>query len=174
MYGDFNDIFENISKAAKDFQQELSRYAQERGAYGGQASYCKNNYDDYSWPPANIFTATCGAEGGADTLVFEFGLAGFDEKDITLVFQGDYMVLSAICRGALKNCGERESAAPEASYLKKALRMDAVEKQKYYAPADKYDQEKTKAVFKNGLLRVSIPPKEDDEQNSGIKIEISS
>jgi HSP20 family molecular chaperone IbpA len=39
-------------------------------------------------------------------------------------------------------------------------------------PADKYDQEKVKAVFKNGILKVTVPPKEVTESSEGIKIEI--
>ena len=41
-------------------------------------------------------------------------------------------------------------------------------------PLDKYAQEKVKAIYKNGILRVSIPPKDEPDQNDGIKIEIVS
>ncbi|MDR2445246.1 MAG: Hsp20/alpha crystallin family protein [Spirochaetaceae bacterium] len=168
MYGDFSDIFDDISRAAKAFQQELSGYARNRHRFGGENANSTGSYDQYCWPPVNVYT------DDDDTLVFEFGLAGFHEEDVGLTFQGDYMVLSALCRTALKNCDDREQAHPEIRYLKKALRFDPVEKQKYYVPADKYAQEKTKAVFKNGLLTVNIPVKETDWQNGGIKIEISS
>jgi HSP20 family molecular chaperone IbpA len=105
------------------------------------------------------------------TMVFEFALAGFDEKDISLSFQGDYMVFSA------KIAGEEEAAdyqAPEENlrYFKRRLKMKDIEKQKYYVPLDKYAQEEVKAVFKNGILKVTIPPKEEPDQNDGIKIEI--
>ncbi|MDR3357197.1 MAG: Hsp20 family protein [Spirochaetaceae bacterium] len=170
MYGDFNDVFDDISRAARAFQEELSGYARDRQRFGSGDARAAGAYDQYDWPPVNIYTAGNGADG----LVFEFGLAGFCEEDVSLSFQGDYMVLSAICRAALKNCDEQEAVRPETRYIKKALRFDAVEKQKYCVPADRYAREKTKAVFKNGLLRVSIPAKEDDEQNGGIKVEISS
>jgi HSP20 family molecular chaperone IbpA len=167
MYGDFSNIFDDIAKAAKDFQQELSKYAQERHDFGNQTSYTGNDAgaEDYGWPPVNIYTVS-------DAIIFEFGLAGFDEDDIGLSFQGDYMMLSAVCRSALKNCAEQDGGG-ESRYLKKSLRLDNVEKQKYYVPADKYAQEKTSAVYKNGLLRVNVPLKEDD-QTGGIKIAISS
>ncbi|MDR1363251.1 MAG: Hsp20/alpha crystallin family protein [Spirochaetaceae bacterium] len=170
MYGDFNDIFYDISKAAKQFQSELSRYAQGRG-FGDQGVYDGSN--DYDWPPVNIYT-TCNTSAPDGSLVFEFGLAGFDEEDINLTFQGDYMILSAVCRSSLKACDEQNSDTTETQYLKKNLRLDNIEKQKYYTPLDKYAQEKTSAVYKNGLLRVSIPPKEENEQPGGIKIKISS
>ena len=47
-----------------------------------------------------------------------------------------------------------------------------LDKQKYFVPADKFDQEKVKAVFRNGILRITVPPKEDTTVNEGIKIEI--
>jgi len=50
--------------------------------------------------------------------------------------------------------------------------MKAIDKQKYFVPMDKYAQEKVKAVFRNGILKVTVPPKEEPEQNGGIKIEI--
>ena len=57
-------------------------------------------------------------------------------------------------------------------YFKRRLKMKDIEKQKYFVPLDKYAQEKVKAVYKNGILRVSIPPKDEPDQNDGIKIEI--
>jgi HSP20 family molecular chaperone IbpA len=170
MYGECNDIFDDISKAARAFQQELSGYARNYHKFGEKESCGSGVYDEYDWPPVNVYTAG----DGANELVFEFGLAGFQEEDVSLIFQGDYMVLSAFCRTALKNCDGQETAPPETHYLKKSLCFAPVDKQKYHVPADKYAQEKTKAVFKNGLLRVSIPIKETLGQNGGIKIEIST
>jgi HSP20 family molecular chaperone IbpA len=57
-------------------------------------------------------------------------------------------------------------------YLKRRLKMKDIEKQKYYVPLDKYAQDKVKAVYKNGILRVTIPPKDEPDQNDGIRIEI--
>ena len=57
-------------------------------------------------------------------------------------------------------------------YFKRRLKLKDIEKQKYYVPADKFDQEKVKAVFKNGILKVTVPPKETTESSEGIKIEI--
>ena len=57
-------------------------------------------------------------------------------------------------------------------YFERSSRRKDIEKQKYYGPADKFDQEKVKAVFKNGILKVTVPPKETTESSEGIKIEI--
>ena len=46
-------------------------------------------YPLYSYPPANVYM-TKNRE-----LILEFALAGFDEKDVNLEFQGDYLILSA-------------------------------------------------------------------------------
>jgi HSP20 family molecular chaperone IbpA len=115
-------------------------------------------------------------------MVFEFALAGFEEKDISLSFQGDYMVFSAKIGETL---GPEEASSegrplsdgrPQIDenlrYFKRRLKLKDIEKQKYFVPLDKYAQEKVKAVFKNGILKVSIPPKDEPDQNEGIKIEI--
>jgi len=39
-------------------------------------------------------------------------------------------------------------------------------------PADKFAQDKVRAVFRNGILKVTIPPKEESDAPEGIKIEI--
>jgi HSP20 family molecular chaperone IbpA len=98
-------------------------------------------------------------------MVFEFALAGFDEKDISLTFQGDYMVFSA-------RINLDEAPSDEVRYFKRRLKLKDVEKQKYYVPADKFAQDKVRAVFKNGILKVTVPPKEESETPEGIKIEI--
>jgi HSP20 family molecular chaperone IbpA len=50
--------------------------------------------------------------------------------------------------------------------------MKDIEKQKYFVPLDKYAQSRVKAVFRNGILRIHIPPREEPGKNDGIKIEI--
>jgi HSP20 family molecular chaperone IbpA len=59
-----------------------------------------------------------------------------------------------------------------ARYVKRRLKLKDVEKQKYYVPADKFAQDRVKAGFKNGILKVSVPPKEESETTEGVKIEI--
>jgi len=116
-------------------------------------------YPGYSYPPMNIYLTS---ERG---MVFEFALAGFDEKDISLTFQGDYMVFSA-------KMGLGELPEDDVRYFKRRLKLKDVEKQKYYVPADKFAQDKVRAVFRNGILKVTVPPKEESETPEGIKIEI--
>ena len=179
---DLGSIFDEIFDAARDFQNEFQMkfnncnpdgagFSGRSGFNQGPFQFHKQFFDEntdyypnYSYPPMNAFMAE------DRTLVFEFALAGFDEKDISLSFQGDYMVFSA------KLGGEDEQPKFQGDenvrYFKRRLKLKDIEKQKYFVPLDKYAQEKVKAVYKNGILRVSIPPKDEPDQTDGIKIEI--
>jgi HSP20 family molecular chaperone IbpA len=188
-YVDLGSIFDEIFDAAQNFQDELhsnfQRYGHgcqpfgpfDKGFFDENTDY----YPNYSYPPMNIYMS------GDLSLSFEFALAGFDEKDISLSFQGDYMVFSAAAPSAVASSPEfseqgssasgegesqREGGQENQRYIKRRLKMKDIEKQKYYVPLDKYAQEKVRAVFKNGILKITIPPKDEPDQNEGIKIEI--
>jgi HSP20 family molecular chaperone IbpA len=178
-YIDLGTIFDELFNAASEFRSEFQKSLNEfsgRPGYGpdgftGRGSpfgFCFDENTDYypgfSYPPMNVYLTE------DKSLNFEFALAGFDEKNISLLFQGDYMVFSAKIGDE-----DREGAAgeePNVRYLKRRLKLKDIDKQKYFVPLDKYAQEKVKAVFKNGILRVTVPPKEEQEQNGGIRIEI--
>jgi HSP20 family molecular chaperone IbpA len=191
-YLDLGEIFDDIFDAAQDFREEFQRSFR-RDPF---VKYCFDEntdyYPNYSYPPMNIYMS-------ADrSLTFEFALAGFEEKNISLAFQGDYMVFSAKIGAADAPDGGFGGAAgfgfdgipgksgvtgrePESGveagqedvhYLKRRLKLKDIEKQKYYVPLDKYAQENVKAVFKNGILRVIVPPKDEPDQSDGIRIEI--
>jgi HSP20 family molecular chaperone IbpA len=162
---DLGSIFDEIFEAARDFHSEFQKNFHEGfgGKQPGSWIFDENTdyYPNYSYPPMNVFMCE------DRSLTFEFALAGFDEKDIGLSFQGDYMVFSAAMP-------HEPGAAPNENirYFKRRLKLKDIEKQKYFVPLDKYAQDKVKAVFRNGILRVTIPPKEEPDQNDGIKIEI--
>ncbi|HOZ71347.1 MAG TPA: Hsp20/alpha crystallin family protein [Spirochaetales bacterium] len=174
MYVDIGSMLDEIFDAAKNFGDQMKDNfgpggpgcatgpgGQRSNPWFGMMDQDENSdwYPSFSYPPMNIFLTQ------DRSMVFEFALSGFDENDISLSFQGDYMVFSA--RIGLE-------AAPEEGvrYFKRRLKLKDIEKQKYYVPAEKFDQAMVKAVFKNGILRVTVPPKESDEINEGIKIEI--
>jgi HSP20 family molecular chaperone IbpA len=180
---DLGSIFDEIFEAAQDFKDEFrrnfKRYGNEGGDGFGQGpfgfgKYCFDEntdfYPNYSYPPMNAFMT------GDRTMVFEFALAGFDEKDISLSFQGDYMLFSAKISESLSAEPDGDSPVKNRDenvrYFKRRLKLKDIEKQKYFVPLDKYAQEKVKAIYRNGILRVSIPPKDKPDQNDGIKIEI--
>ena len=117
-------------------------------------------YPAYSYPPANIFFTP------EKNLVFEFALAGFDEKSITLEFKGDYMILNA------RAPEERQTEEEGVKFLKRRLKFKDIVDQKYYAPADKFDREAVQANYRSGILSVTIPAKDESASREGIKIEI--
>ena len=186
MYVDIGAILDEVFEAARDFGEKMGtefgtgpRGAGPHGPMGpggaegpmggggnrphGWFDMGQDNnadyYPSYSYPPMNIYLTQ------DRSMVFEFALSGFDEKDIQLSFQGDYMVFSA-------KIGADGSVDEGVRYVKRRLKLKDVERQKYYVPADKFAQEMVKAVFRNGILKVTIPPKEDSASPEGIKIEI--
>ncbi|MCX7025929.1 MAG: Hsp20/alpha crystallin family protein [Spirochaetes bacterium] len=180
-YVDIGSILDDVFEAAKDFGEKMKNFGPDfegcrpgssgfhaegeahNGAGGGtwfetQADENADYYPNFSYPPMNVYLTP------ERSIVFEFAVAGFEEKNISLTFQGDYMVFSARI--------DLEPPEEGIRYFKRRLKLKDVEKQKYYVPADKFDQEKVKAVFKNGILKVTVPPKEADSAAEGIKIEI--
>ncbi|MDR1058605.1 MAG: Hsp20 family protein [Treponema sp.] len=175
-YLDLGAIFDEIFEAAQDFKDEFHRNFSRRNGFDageGPHFHGRNFFDEnidyypaYSYPPMNVYLT---ADRG---MVFEFALAGFDEGDLSLSFQGDYMVFSAL--GPSSGEAEAGDFPPEGTvrYLKRRLKMKNIEKQKYYVPLDKYAQDKVRAVYRNGILKVTVPPRDDPGQNDGVKIAI--
>ena len=176
-YMDLGNVFDEIFEAAQEFKDEFQRKFNDGNLNGSgfgrrpfqfdKYFFDENTdfYPNYSYPPMNVLMTK------DRSLVFEFALAGFDEKDISLSFQGDYMVFSAKLNGQPED-GFQFQNEENVLYFKRRLKMKDIEKQKYFVPLDKYAQEKVKAVYKNGILRVSIPPKDEVDHIDGIKIEI--
>jgi len=168
-YMDLGNIFDEIFEAAQSFQNEINRKfnscTPDRTVWPFTSQYFDENtdfYPNYSYPPMNAVKTE------DRTLILEFALAGFDEKDINLSFQGDYMVFSA----KLNENPDNPVNDINVRYFKRRLKMKDIEKQKYFVPLDKYAQDKVKAIYKNGILRVCIPPKDEPDHSDGIRIEI--
>jgi HSP20 family molecular chaperone IbpA len=177
-FNDIGQIFDQIFEAAQEFGENFKNMnfgeGFKDGFKGNFHAHVKTDdkppfgmwgddnvdyYPGFSYPPMNVYMSP------EKTLVFEFALSGFNESDISLSFNGDYMVFSARIN---------EDAVPDENvrYFKRRLKLKDIDRQKYYVPQDKFDQEKVKAVFKNGILKVTIPPKEVTETPEGIRIEI--
>ncbi len=157
---DVGQIMDEIFEATKSFgdafggHQEARNRAEEFFRRDENVDY----YPSYSYPPMNLYLTQ------EKELVFEFALAGFREDDIELEFQGDYMIFSA----------KAPNMEPEedVKYFKRRLKFKEIENQRYYVPEDKFDRGSVNAVFKNGILKVVVPPKEHVESKEGIKVEI--
>jgi HSP20 family protein len=118
-------------------------------------------YPHYPYPPANIYLTR------EKSLVFEIALAGFEEKGISLEFRGDYLYFSARAPEA----GEPEEGV---QFFKRRLRLKSIEEQRYYVPADKFEQARVQARFRDGLLRVTVPARQAAQQPQGFKVNIVS
>lgn len=154
----FNKFGENDSNGNEKAEERPFRHGQ-RNPFGFTQDETTDYYPNFSYPPMNVYMTS------DRSLVFEFALAGFDEKDINLTFQGNYMVFSA----RMTNPPSEEE---NVRYFKRRLKLKDIEKQKYYVPLDKFAQEDVKALYRNGILKVSVPPKDDFTTQEGIKIEI--
>jgi HSP20 family molecular chaperone IbpA len=154
-----DEIFEKAGKMGSTIQQNLSLSKLEekiRSKWDENTDY----YPAYSYPPLNVYMKP------DKTLVFEFAMAGFEEKEFDLSFRGDYMMFSAkAAEDMLHEEGVR--------YFKRRLRFKDVSEQRYYVPADKFDREKVCAVFRHGVLKVEVPPRQEAVQVETIKIRIS-
>ncbi len=157
---DIGRIMDEIFEAAEDFRSQLQSsmdYSPRGKAFN--LGDIRDFYPAYSFPPSNIYMK-------ADkTLAFEFALAGFSEEDISLEFKGEYMFLTV--EGA-----ERLEPGEEVKYFKKRLKYKNINGQRYYVPEDKFDRERTRATYKNGILRVIIPPREEVSGQPGVKVKI--
>ena len=158
---DLGQMMDEIFEATKDFGEAFKNGFNFNQKTDHPFHWDENvdYYPHHSYPPANVYITN------DRTLVFEFALAGFSETDISLEFQGDHMVLSA-------KAPEVADKPKDVRYFKRRLKLKDLAEQKYFVPADKFDREKVKAVFRNGLLKVTVPSLENVESKEGIKINI--
>jgi HSP20 family molecular chaperone IbpA len=146
--------FEDIIQAARDFGEKMKEMAPEMERFPFE--HCHGDHPHhFFYPPTNIYSDRDGS------MILEFALAGIEESAVTIVFQGDYLVLSAKASG-------RGGESDEGRFSRRGFKPRDIDRQKYRVPAEDYAQELAKAVFKNGVLTVTVPPKESE----GIKIEI--
>jgi len=118
-------------------------------------------YPAYLYPPSTIYLSR------DKKLVFEIALAGFDEKDISVQFRGDHLIFSA-------RAPRVEESDESVQYFKRRLKLKDIEEQRYYVPADKFDQAGTQARFHNGLLTLVVPPREQGNTADEIRIDITT
>jgi len=156
---DFERFVSSAKDAARQFGERLREMADKEAPFGFDPFYRPEprTHEGFSphftaYPQANIYKNPGGE------LVLEFALAGVDESTIKIGFQGDYLVLSARMGAG--------HGPEDARYQRRSYRPRDVERQKYFVPAEDYDQTGSKAVFKAGLLTVTVPPKEIPEADA--------
>ena len=158
-FPDLGKLMDDIFSAAEDFTTAFTEnipHPNEKGWIFG-----REFYSSYSFPPSNVYMTD------DKTIVFEFAIAGFSEKDISLQFKGDHMVFS----GTLP---EGQGDPEGARYFKRRLKRKSFSDQRYYVPADKFNREAVTAVYRNGILTVTVPPKDEVSPEPGVKIDIKN
>lgn len=157
-FPDIQEILDQVFSAAEEIRNAV---ANEMGL--GQGPYVnwmdhKDYYPAYAYPPLNVFMT-------ADrSMVFQIALAGFSEKDISLEFRGDYLVFSAKVSDNFEQNDVR--------YFKRRLKFKSIGEQKYYVPADKFNQEAVRAIMRNAILTITVPPKDGAKESDGRPINI--
>ena len=160
---DLNRIMEDVFEAAEHFKDAFSDgFSCKPGKFKHRFHWDENidYYPAYSYPPSNVYITK------ERELVFEFALSGFDKECIDLQFKGDYMLLTV-------KVPEDYTQPEDVKFFKRRLKLKNITDQKYYVPQSKFDRDKVTAKFKNGLLRVVVPPKEDYTSDEAIKVDIT-
>jgi HSP20 family molecular chaperone IbpA len=162
---DFPDIQEILDQCFSAAEEIRNAVANEMGfgepGKGPNVHWTmyRDYYPAYSYPPLNVYMT-------ADkSMVFQFALAGFGEKDVSLEFRGDYMMFSAKAPAGAE-------PAEDVRYFKRRLKLKNIAEQKYFVPADKFSHEAATAVMKNAVLTVTVPPKEPAQEPAGKPINI--
>jgi HSP20 family protein len=153
---DFGHAFDH--ETAERFRRAAERHGM--GPFGAP-----DFYPGYLYPPANVYLTR------EKKLVFEIALAGFEEKDISIQFRGDSLIFSAKAPSPAAAGSESEESV---QYFKRRLKLKDIEEQRYYVPADKFHHNGCVATFRNGLLKIVVPPREQSEQGAEIKVDIKS
>ncbi len=161
---DLGRIMDEAFKFAESFGGSFDQDAAERmrraAEHFGKGPFGNPDYyPAYMYPPSTIYLTR------DKKLVVEIALAGFEEKDITVQFRGDHLLFSA-------KAPQPAEVDEGVQYFKRRLKLKDIEEQRYYAPADKFDQAGTQAQFHNGLLRLVVPPREQPETGEEIHIHI--
>ncbi len=158
---DIRELMDEIFGVAENFKNAFANEFNDFGKCNFAWTDSQDFYPGYSYPPVNVYMEE------DRTMVLQFALAGFAESDINLEFKGDYLIFSA---------STPENFEPEESvrYFKRRLKLKNIKDQRYFVPADKYEQDKVEAVLKNSILTVTIPPRDQVKEDGGVKVDIKS
>lgn len=128
----WDDMFNLIDRVWVDFDKELMKLNV------GATPNCLIEGD--SFPPCNIRTDK------DKNLHLEFAVAGYEEKEIGLSYEKDYLTVTV-------NPEKKEDE--EFKYIRRGIKRGKAST-KVWVPASLYDQASIKASIKNGILTVAI------------------
>lgn len=112
----------------------------------------KTNIYSCQFPPLNVYI-----NEETKDLKFEFALAGYSKDEIQLEFEGDYLRLKIIPKTPTI---EEEKERSSLHILQHGIKRTSLEK-KFYVPIAKYQVDKIKVSFENGVLTIEIPAKDE-------------
>jgi HSP20 family molecular chaperone IbpA len=168
---EFGTTFEDIAHAAKEFGEKMREMGPDLGARwdeycssGGQAHRPGQEWRGWEGFSSHFYPAVNSYPTRDGGMVLEFALPGIDQSSVTITFVGDYLVLSAKAAPASGESGE------EPRFRHRGFAPRDIDRKRYYVPAADYAQDQATAVHKNGVLTVTVPPKEPE--GGGIKVEI--
>jgi HSP20 family molecular chaperone IbpA len=147
--GHISASVDNIVRGARGFDQKMKKMGIETAHWSGHWRDSEGHEGFDAFPPINVYSVVYSADDGS--IVFEFALPGFCEDDVTIIFQGDYLVLSAKASGRV----DESTGLPRPGFSPR----DIV-RQRYSVPIEEYAQELASVVFRNGILTVTVPPRE--------------
>ncbi len=159
-FPDLNKLLDEVFGQVDQFSEKLQAEVEKNFPFHGRGAWGEglDFYPAYSYPPMNVYLTT------DKSLVIEMAMAGFQQEDLSLQFVGDSLLFSAKPQFVEEVEGLR--------YLKRRLKVKPIEEQKYFVPVDKFDQKAVSAVFKNGLLRITVPSRSVVEPKEGVKVDI--
>jgi HSP20 family protein len=88
-------------------------------------------------------------------------LAGYPKDSVSIDFDGDYMTISV-------KKEEKRKEDDRDKYICRGIKKSS-SKVRFYVPTSRYDQASTKANLSDGMLKVSIPAREETKPR---KVEI--
>ncbi|ASS49676.1 MAG: heat-shock protein [Candidatus Fluviicola riflensis] len=118
-----------------------------------------NNYSSTSttMPSVNI-------RESADNFEVEVAAPGMDKKDFEIKLDGNLLTISS--------SKQQSSEEVEDNYTRREFSYQSFQRS-FELPRDVVDQENINARYENGLLRLSIPKKEEAKQKAPRMIEIA-
>ncbi len=110
----------------------------------------KSKYSVPSFPPCNVII------GDDGSMNFEFALVGYSKEDLGIDYKNNSLILYTT-----KEFEKKEE--PTTNYLVKGIKTPSFN-YAYLVPEAKFDIQKLEAVFNNGMLKINIPMKKQQEK----------
>ncbi len=147
------DLAEKLRKFGSQFDTDFSH------AFGQGAQARDGKPSPTPAPLINSFRKDDGS------IVFEFLLPGFDQAGIDIRFRGNTMFLTA-------RLPEGPSEDVKRKVTSQGFTLKNHERLEYTVPSDDYAQNLAKAVMRNGILTITIPPRDAADDPNCIRVEI--